>query len=157
MERFWSKVAKGEGCWEWTACRAYRPSTQRLPRKEAYGLFFYEGRLQPAHRVAWKLTKGDIPKGQWVLHTCDNPGCVRPDHLYLGTHADNTRDAVNRRRMLRGEHVWNHKLTEEDIGHIRWLLERGIPTETIGAWLGVSGRNIRYIRQGKHWTVLDLV
>lgn len=151
-ERFWSKVVKSDGCWEWTGCRNYRPATHYRPRSWSYGTFYFEGRQQPAHRVAWKLAVGEIPAGMWMLHHCDNQGCVRPDHLYVGTHADNTRDAVIRRRMARGERSWNHKLTDEDIGHIRWLLSRGIPTETIGALVGVSGRTIRYIRSGEHWS-----
>jgi hypothetical protein len=92
MERFWSKVEKTETCWIWTgSC------------PEDYGRFFFEGRIQKAHHVAWKLTVGPIPKGDGyhgicVLHRCDNRKCVRPDHLFLGTHQDNMADREAKQR-----------------------------------------------------------
>lgn len=87
----------------------------------------------------------------WALHHCDNQGCVRPDHLYLGTHADNTRDAVVRRRMFSGERMWNHRIREVDVVAIRALLACGFATDTIGELFGVSGRTVRYIKDGKRW------
>lgn len=101
--------------------------------------------------MAWELTNGPIPHGLLVLHHCDNQACVRPDHLYLGTHRDNMRDATVRQRMAHGTSVWNHRLSEKDIGPIRALLADGVSTEAIGAMYGVSGRTIRYIRTGERW------
>jgi hypothetical protein len=99
-DRFWAKVQKSDGCWEWTAAH--------LP--QGYGEFMMklpsEVRARPhrAHRVAWMLAnKRLIPAGLYVCHHCDNPKCVRPEHLFLGTHADNTRDMVKKGRHFLGK------------------------------------------------------
>lgn len=86
-ERFWAKVEKGPDCWEWKAFR-----------NKGYGKFTYNGRMYLAHRLSWILTNGPIPDGLGVLHSCDNPPCVNPDHLFLGTQLDNMRDASNKGR-----------------------------------------------------------
>lgn len=145
-ERFWSKVVRTDGCWEWSGGHARRPTGDW-----SYGHVRFDGRAQPVHRVSWQLTYGPIPEGMWVLHHCDNQGCLRPDHLYLGTHADNTRDAIIRRRMAFGERVGNSKLREVDVRAIRALLDAGFTTERIGVFFGVSGRVIRKIRAGEVW------
>lgn len=86
--RFWSKVQKTSGCWEWMARRD----------KDGYGQFRLKGKMRGAHKASWELTHGSIPDGLWVLHKCDNPSCVRPDHLFLGTAKDNTQDMVSKDR-----------------------------------------------------------
>lgn len=127
-ERFWSKVHKLDGpnaCWTWTAGHG----------KHGYGMFNITKR-EPisAHRMAWKLTYGDIPKGLCVCHHCDNKPCCRPDHLFLGTIADNNKDMVKKGRcksrglpgrkintinLPRGEKHHNSKLTNNQIKQIR--------------------------------------
>ena len=95
---FWKRVAKvdGDGCWEWTATRTDR----------GYGVigFQVDGRNTSvgAHRRSWELTHGAIPARLHVLPRCDNPPCVRPDHLFLGTHKDNMRDAKEKGRIRGG-------------------------------------------------------
>jgi hypothetical protein len=89
-ERFWAKVRKGDGCWEWNAAK-------RL----GYGKFAYEGKVIDAHRLSWLLHFGPIPEGMLICHRCDNPPCVRPDHLFLGTRADNTHDMDAKGRRVR--------------------------------------------------------
>lgn len=92
-ERFWQKVQKGDGCWVWTGAVV-------LGKREKYGRFLFNGKVRGAHRVAWELTNGPIPEGIFVLHHCDNPPCVRPDHLFLGTNSTNMLDAARKGRMV---------------------------------------------------------
>ena len=92
-DRFWSKVRKDDGCWEWTAS----------VNRRCYGWFHFGGKVErkalKAHRVSWELHNGPIPEGLWVLHKCDNPRCVRPDHLFLGDRTDNMRDCAAKGRV----------------------------------------------------------
>jgi hypothetical protein len=99
-ERFWSKVNKqeGDGCWLWTGSVSSR-----------YGVFWWEGRRHRAHRVAWEMTHGRrFPAGMDACHTCDNPLCVRPDHIFPGTKSDNARDAYMKGRLYNPQSVKTH-------------------------------------------------
>lgn len=88
-ERFWAKVNKTETCWLWTGAK------QRL----GYGhISIGNDRFTSAHRLAYELANGPIPDGLFACHRCDNPACVRPDHLFLGTQQDNLRDAWRKGR-----------------------------------------------------------
>jgi hypothetical protein len=90
LARFWGRVRFSDGCWEWTGFR----------NRHGYGVITAEQVKWLAPRLAWTLSRGPIPDGRHVLHHCDNPPCVRPDHLYVGTPADNSRDAWERGRAV---------------------------------------------------------
>ena len=141
MERFWSKVKRGSGCWEWQAARS----------PLGYGRFNYGGN-RLAHRVAWELENGPVPDGSCVCHSCDNPGCVRPDQLYLGTHADNLRHAGERglMRPCRGEANGRALLTADDVREIRRLAGPRNQRE-LGRQFGTSATNIGRIVRRETW------
>jgi len=103
MERFWKKVKKTRGCWFWTA---YCTSN-------GYGRTQYNLREVYAHRASWEMHFGKIPKGSNVLHKCDTPSCVRPEHLFLGSQADNMRDMAIKRRSS------SYKLSRKDVINIK--------------------------------------
>lgn len=137
-ERFWPRVSKSEGCWEWTG--------PRYPN--GYGMFSYQGRTQGTHRVAWMLTHGPIPDGLQVLHRCDNRPCVRPDHLFLGTQADNLRDC-----RAKGRFRQFSKLTTEQRSEIHRRYAQGETQEALGREFNVSHRHIGRLvdGRGKGW------
>lgn len=152
QERFWERVAKSDGCWEWTGC---------VHPKTGYGMGDADGVTKSAHRMAYVLEYGAIPSGLQVLHHCDNRKCVRPSHLYAGTHADNMRDMVARGRSPRplaspawypprGEQNGNSRLTAGSIREIRQLLGTLTNTE-LGRNYGVSRNAILKIRTGQTW------
>lgn len=119
--RFWPLVQKGEGCWEWQGAKEHH----------GHGRLRMHGKFIRAHRYSWELHYGPIPAGLAVCHKCDNPPCVRPDHLFLGTAADNAHDRDQKGRTSRGsEHAASVKnrlrgsgmsdvLTEADVVAIR--------------------------------------
>ena len=128
----------------WSGCHEWMGQINR------YGKFRYKGG-QLAHRFSWELNYGPIPEGLHVLHRCDNPSCVRPDHLFLGTHNDNMKDKVLKGRASRfvGEAHPGAKLTWEAVEYIRsdQRVARILAEE-----MGVSKTTIRDIRRGEIWT-----
>lgn len=96
--RFWAKVHKTDTCWLWTA------STTRY----GYGRLQVSGHALLAHRIAYALAHGSLPDDLLVCHHCDTPACVRPDHLFLGTYADNRIDCIRKGRASSGDRHWTH-------------------------------------------------
>lgn len=95
-ERLYGRIEKAEsGCWLWTGSKLKRKGRE-------YGQIRVNGKTSKAHAVSYKIHKGEIPKGLWVLHSCDNPSCVNPEHLWLGTAKDNTADMYEKGRARPG-------------------------------------------------------
>lgn len=117
IKDFWLKVNKTDGCWNWSACRD----------KQGYGEFRFKMKKYKAHRFSWKVSFGDIPKGILVCHKCDNPSCVNPQHLFLGTQLDNIRDMVAKGRGFNrsGENNGMHKLSLVQVREIKKLYKSG--------------------------------
>jgi hypothetical protein len=148
-ERFWENARKTDTCWLWTG---------RLS-DDGYGVVSYKtmrGSPQHAHRVAWILTHGRVENGLWVLHRCDVRHCVRPDHLFLGTPADNSADAAGKGRMTRGEQQKAAKLTEEDVRVIRALRrDQGLTYKELAHRYRVSVPLIGYVVNRLYWKHVD--
>lgn len=138
-ERFWSYVSMGDGCWTW----------KKRINQNGYGIFkINHAHGMSAHRVAWYYRFGEIPDGMYVCHVCDNRGCVRPSHLFIGTHADNMSDMKAKSRSASGERSGVHKLTTEQVEKIR-SIGCSEPTEKIALRFGVSGGHVRKILRGE--------
>lgn len=123
------------------------------PQRGGYGQIHVDGRMRAAHRVAWELANGPIPEGMVVCHRCDNPPCIRLDHLFLGTMADNNRDRdeKGRDRPPRGSKNGNAKLTEYQVAEIKVHIGAGQSTYALAARYGVSQGVIWGIRAGRGW------
>lgn len=148
--RFWAKVRKSDGCWTWTG----------RPNESGYGSIRPNptemGHPLPkvlAHRLSWQLHFGTIPDGLEVCHTCDNPPCVNPGHLFLGTHADNIEDMrrKGRARSANGSAHTSAKLTDEAVREIRRTNRPGGNTRELARRFGVTSKTIRRIAVGDGW------
>lgn len=120
VQAFWDRVRKTEGCWLW----------EGLVKKTGYGFLAKRttSPIQAAHRLSWKLHFGEIQDGLCVCHKCDNKLCVNPEHLFLGTAAENIYDCVKKGRHARGERRWSAKLTVAQVLEIRSRHQSGSST-----------------------------
>lgn len=138
----------GPDCWEWIGGKNAR----------GYGVINDGTRAQLAHRIAWLLEHGHLPAELGVLHHCDNPACVRPSHLFIGTRADNNADMLAKGRYRagtnppRGDSTWNAKLSEADVRHIRTTKERGTD---LAKRYGVTKATISDIRHRRSWAHIE--
>ena len=143
--RFFRHVEKTATCWLWTG------AVQK--RGHPYGKFRVreQNRTVRAHRMAYELTYGVVPNGLAVLHRCDNPRCVNPEHLFLGTQAENQADMKAKGRQARGERIAGAKLTWEEVREIRALSASGQNSVVLGKRFGVASSIVRRIIAGKIW------
>jgi hypothetical protein len=168
-ERFWNFVEKTDTCWLWKGSL----------NAGGYGRFgqgpdFPKGqRTVIASRFSWKLHRGPIPPGLFVLHDCpggDRPACVNPDHLWLGTPADNLRDAKEKGRMPKGKTHWSQrdpekrargerhgqaKLTEEQATGVISRLASGETARSVAHALGIAPASVADIKSGRNWSHLS--
>jgi hypothetical protein len=145
VSSFWMKVQKSDACWLWVGHR----------NTGGYGVICWNGKPWKAHRMAWILTNGKIPKGLNVLHRCDNPPCVNPAHLFLGTQADNVMDAFLKGRLhpyrrRTGEQHHMAKLTAEQVVQMR-ALRNSAPYHAIAKQFGVSTMTAYRAITGQSW------
>lgn len=138
---FLSKVLNNGRCWEWNGSIS----------EKGYGHFWYHRKRAYAHRVSYLLFKGEIPDNLFVLHDCDNPKCVNPDHLHLGTKKDNLREAIERNRHLVGELNPRAKLNTEKVKTIKQLLKQGKTMVEISRMFRVKPNAIGSIKYGVNW------
>jgi hypothetical protein len=141
---FWAKVRISDDCWEWTG------ATNGM----GYGRLNRRGTFLAAHRFSYELANGSIPDGLSVCHRCDNPPCVRPDHLFLGSMQDNIRDSVAKRRSV-GRHGRSTRLSEDDVRNIRQRIAQGDTLYAIAQAFAVSWGAVYDIRRRRSWGWLD--
>jgi hypothetical protein len=171
-DRFWSDVDKHgptpnqslpfysglDACWLWRG----------LCLSKGHGHLSFNGSRNYAHRVSWILHYGEIPFGSCVLHKCDNPPCVNPKHLFLGSRADNARDAASKGRMrapkaeahwtrqfphrvLRGELHGRTRLSPSVVSEVRLLAREGLSQRAIAARFGIGRNHVFRIIHKQSW------
>jgi hypothetical protein len=143
-ERFWARVSVGdaESCWEWAEGRT----------AAGYGETWGGGNVLYTHRVAWELAHGPIPPGMYICHTCDNPPCCNPAHLFVATPQQNVDDKVAKGRQSRGTDIRGARLTEKAVLAMRQLYAAGgLRQIDLAAMFGVAKRTVQEVTSGRTW------
>ncbi len=149
VARFWSYVEKTDGCWIW------RGSVCAL--RGGYGQINIRGKVLKTHRVAYALEIAEVPDGLFVCHHCDNPICVRPSHLFVGTCADNVNDAWKKGRLPLpkdapiGESHHSAKLSSADVIDAREAHKKGSRNNDLAKKYGVTPTAMSNLLRGKTW------
>lgn len=131
------------GCWEWQGAKTLA----------GYGKMYANQKCDDTHRISYRLFCGPIPDGVYVCHRCDNPPCVNPNHLFLGTPTENQADMRMKRRARnpKGSEAWKAKICEADVVRIRQQFADGRPRKQIAREFGLSETTISHIARGKIW------
>lgn len=140
-ERFLAKVDKSGECWLWTGCLD----------KDGYGKFRIKKKIFRTHRISYELYVEPIPDGLYVCHHCDNPSCVNPDHLFVGTSKDNMRDMISKSHNRKGQNNSNAKLTSKQVCEIRERIANGEKQITLAKEFGVVQTTVSSIKCRKRW------
>lgn len=142
-ERFWARVRRADkaSCWLWTGTTS----------SAGYGEIKHEGVRYLAHRLAWTLTNGDLPRGAVVMHACDRRECCNPSHLAAGSPALNSADMVKKGRSARGEKVHGAKLTTEQVREVRARRAAGESLHSLSRTLGVSRTTLKKLTNRQTW------
>jgi len=143
---FWARVTRTDGCWLWTG-----PVMRQRRGYGTHATTLY-GR-KPAHRYSWFFTHGEMPPSHMdVCHACDVPACVRPDHLFLGTRAENMHDAKVKGRVPAGERHTAARLTDDNVREMRRLrASSGEPYARLAKRYGVSTSTVVQVIYGNTW------
>lgn len=146
MQRFWKKVRISddvEACWLWAGSTTTR----------GYGSYWHNRKSRLAHRVSYEIHKGPIPPGLNVLHACDNPLCVNPQHLSVGDQVQNMGECSDRGRIgnQRGERNSSAKLTDQQVAVILAAPNHRGVTSALARQFGVTPAAVSLIRRGKNW------
>lgn len=152
VERFWQRVDVGgpRQCWRWNR------GVLGTAKGRQYGRFWDGRRNTTAHRFSYELFKGPIPPGLSVCHTCDNPRCVNPAHLWLGSSAENTADRDAKQRQVRGAKAAKSKLTARQVRAFRARRKRGESLTALAAEAGCHPDSLRLAITGRTWKHLGL-
>lgn len=143
--RFWAQVEKrNDGCWVWTG----------VCNPRGYGFMSAEAKYTAVHRLSWRIAHGEMPPSEVeVCHRCDNPPCVNPAHLFLGSHSDNMQDCADKGRMPRnGEQNGRAVLNADGVREIRRRSDAGEASPTIAADFGIQSAQVRKIARRESWS-----
>lgn len=149
--KFLSRIKKTDACWLWVAATTAH---------YGHGVLRFKNKMVKAHRVSWEIFRGEVPEGMCVLHKCDIPNCVNPDHLFIGTQTDNMKDMDSKgRRGRRSEGVGKSlgskngatKMTDADIIAIREVPARRGVGAALAAKFGISHSSVVRIRSRETW------
>jgi hypothetical protein len=142
-ERFtrWVRVDPVTGCWLWEGLRS----------TDGYGKVTLNKRSMRAHRAVWELTRGPIPEGMFVLHRCDTPLCVNPEHLFVGSQKENRQDCARKGRTARGSGHFKTALTADGVMEIRRLVSRGRPPREVADQFGISVSSVGNLAARRSW------
>ena len=131
-------------CWNWIGSKD----------RDGYGVFGHHRNKQiKAHRASYAFYVGEIPNGMMVCHSCDNPSCINPQHLFVGTAKDNTQDMIKKQRrpILSGENHPNAKITDHQAHEIKQLRKQNVPLTSIANQYGISFQTVSSIAKGTTW------